>query len=143
MAGEKIYSANDMALLIEQQNTALRQALIDFARELKAPDPEEAAAKAEAKARKLQIEKQRARDAVEAQRIVDARQENCQHRKENGHWNTAGICTSDGMIALICQMCFKSWKVKVSAENYRAIEIGDLSLAESAPPQEELAEVAA
>ena len=131
---EKSFTAEQVVEMQMQMMAEFKESLVAFARELKAPDEETAAKNAEIKARKMATDARQAKDAVERQKRIEEAQANCTHRKENGKWNTSGILNADGLVTLICQRCFKVWRIKVSPDNARLIDAGDLELAEQAPP---------
>lgn len=74
-------------------------------------------------------------EVAKANRERLARQMSCDHKKENGKFATNGQVLADGNVLIICTHCAYEWKLKASPENRRAIESGDLTLAEIQPPE--------
>lgn len=118
---------------------ALTEMVKTLVTELKKPSGEEAEKQAAQKARD-----KRNRDAMleEIRRNEETRKANqaaCSHQKPNGRWCTAGQPFSDGKVRIICLACQSVWEVPMSAETQRAVERGNISLAEMAPPREAVA----
>lgn len=93
----------EMMAAMLQQN---RESMIEFARELRKPDPEEQAKREEAKVRKerlmaAMIESAEA-EIAERERMQSA----CAHRKPNGVINFGGQVHGT-RVRLICKTCFK------------------------------------
>ena len=86
-----------------------RESILEAIRELKKPDPREAAKKEEEDRRA----EKRHMDAVEQAKAdearVAARQANCSHKKENGKWSAGGqVMSGTNMATVLCLRCGKT-----------------------------------
>jgi len=62
-----------------------------------------------------------------------ARQQNCNHKKENGKWATGGQIIGGRYGLIVCQHCQKPWYAEFSQETISMINAGDLTLHQADP----------
>mgnify|MGYP001574483719 CR=1 FL=1 len=101
-------AAAEVAKAVQQTGITLEQ-LLAFARELKAPDPEEAAKKAAEKAHAAESRRQMVQMAKDYEAQIAQRQMDCRHVKENGRSAVVGQVHSDGLVHPLCQRCQKAF----------------------------------
>lgn len=125
-------STEQLAAIIAQATSA---AVKETVQELRKPDPKIAAKEAEQEEREKQNRAKMIEMELSNHQAKLAMQAQCSHKKQNGNYSTGGQILNDGMLLVLCSQCSSEWKVPVSEANRRAIESGDLSIAEIAPPE--------
>ena len=94
-----------MMALLQQQQTQL----MEFATEMRKPDPEVLAEREAAKARLIQMRKQNAEAARIEIEQRDRRQNSCSHKMPRGENAISGQIHSDGLMHPLCVVCQKEF----------------------------------
>jgi len=104
--GATTFTFSQVQSMMAQMMQMNREAMVEFAKELKKPSDEEAAKQAEAKQRREKL----IASMIESAKVETAErkraQDSCNHKKPNGIINFGGQVHGD-RVRLICKTCFK------------------------------------